>query len=42
MTSAYDAVYDISKKYKVDMRKAAYILAIGRVAEATNIRGLYP
>ncbi|MHA2620954.1 MAG: Glu/Leu/Phe/Val family dehydrogenase [bacterium JZ-2024 1] len=42
MTSAYDAVYEISKKYKVDMRKAAYILAIGRVAEATNIRGLYP
>lgn len=42
MTAAYDAVYDISKKYKVDMRKGAYVLAISRVAEATKIRGLYP
>jgi glutamate dehydrogenase (NAD(P)+) len=42
MNASYDAVYDISRKYKVDLRKAAYILAISRVAEATNIRGLYP
>jgi len=42
MQKAYDNVYGISEERKVTMRKAAYILAIERVAEATRIRGLYP
>jgi glutamate dehydrogenase/leucine dehydrogenase len=29
-------------KRKVTMRKAAYILAVERVAESTRARGLYP
>ncbi|MFH1421360.1 MAG: Glu/Leu/Phe/Val dehydrogenase [Planctomycetota bacterium] len=39
---AFDETYDISKKDKVNMRTAAYMVAIGRVAEAIKIRGIYP
>jgi len=39
---AFDNVYHIKEERKVTMRKAAYILAVGRVAEATRVRGLYP
>ena len=42
MQKAFDKVYRISEERKVTMRKAAYILAIERVAEATRVRGLYP
>lgn len=33
---------EISKKHKIDMRKAAMVLAVGRVVEAFNQRGLWP
>ncbi|MBU0477368.1 Glu/Leu/Phe/Val dehydrogenase [bacterium] len=42
MTKAFYDVLAISKKENVDMRMAAYMLAVGRVAEAIKIRGLYP
>ncbi len=42
MTSSFNDVYKISEKHKVDMRVAAYILAIDRVASATTVRGLFP
>ncbi|HEX2911109.1 MAG TPA: Glu/Leu/Phe/Val dehydrogenase [Chloroflexia bacterium] len=42
LTKAFSEVYQISQQKKVDMRTAAYILAVGRVAEATRIRGIYP
>jgi len=42
MTRAFNEVLAISKKFNVHMRAAAYILAVGRVAEATRIRGIYP
>jgi glutamate dehydrogenase (NAD(P)+) len=42
MKRAFREVYETSQKYKVHMRTAAYILAIGRVAEATLVRGLFP
>ena len=42
MTGAFNEVLAISKKFNVHMRDAAYILAVGRVAEATRIRGIYP
>jgi glutamate dehydrogenase/leucine dehydrogenase len=42
MDESFDAVYALSKKHKVDMRIAAYMLGVGRVAEATRLRGLYP
>jgi glutamate dehydrogenase (NAD(P)+) len=42
MTRAFAEVYKIAQDRKVDMRTAAYILAVGRVAEATKTRGIYP
>ena len=42
MQKAFDRVYDVSTKRKVTIRKAAYILAVESVAEATRARGIYP
>ncbi len=42
MKRAFHDVYQTSVRYKVHMRTAAYILAVGRVADATIVRGLFP
>ncbi len=42
MTSAFKEVHATAEKYRVDMRTGAYILAVGRVAEATRVRGIFP
>jgi len=41
MCESFNAVLQTSLKYKVDMRTAAYIVAIGRVATVTRMRGMY-
>jgi glutamate dehydrogenase (NAD(P)+) len=41
MCEAFDAVLQTAQKYNVDMRAAAYIVAIGRVATVTKLRGMY-
>jgi len=42
MKRSFAEVFNISRREKVDMRTAALILGIGRVAEATKLRGIYP
>ena len=42
MDRAFEAVHSMSTKHGVDMRTAAYMVAVARVAEATMLRGLYP
>lgn len=42
MTRSFAEVHKIAQERKVDMRTAAYILAVGRVADATRTRGIYP
>jgi len=42
MTKALSEVIEVMKKYRVDMRLAAMMLGVGRVAEAVKVRGLYP
>jgi glutamate dehydrogenase (NAD(P)+) len=39
MTSAYHAVSEVARKQKLYMRDAAYVIAIGRVAQACHDRG---
>jgi glutamate dehydrogenase (NAD(P)+) len=39
MTTAYHSVLDTSRKHKVNMRQAAYLVAVGRVIEAMKLRG---
>ena len=41
MIEAFDDVLENSLKHKVDMRTAAYIVAISRVATVTKMRGMY-
>ncbi|HYN64203.1 MAG TPA: Glu/Leu/Phe/Val dehydrogenase, partial [Candidatus Limnocylindrales bacterium] len=42
MDRAFEAVHGMSHRHNVDMRTAAYMVAVARVAEATTLRGLYP
>jgi glutamate dehydrogenase (NAD(P)+) len=42
MNKAFHDVLAESTKHHVDMRTGAYILAIGRVADATRVRGIFP
>ncbi len=42
LISAYRNTRNLAEKEKVDMRTAAYMIAIGRVAEATRTRGIFP
>jgi len=39
---AFADVHSTSQEYRVDMRTGAYILAINRVAKATESRGIWP
>src|SRR5689334_23250198 len=41
MVEAFDDVLQTSMKYKVDLRTAAYIVAISRVGNVTRMRGMY-
>ena len=42
MAQAFQAVLEKARTYQCDMRTAAYLVAIARVAEATQLRGIYP
>jgi len=39
MTTAFNAVHETAQKYAVNNRMGAYIVAVGRVAEACKLRG---
>ncbi|MFX1565291.1 MAG: Glu/Leu/Phe/Val dehydrogenase [Promethearchaeota archaeon] len=42
MVQAFEEVYKVHQKEKVHMRTAAYIVALTRIAEAIEARGIYP
>ena len=42
MVRSFNDVLQMSLKHKVNMRTAAYMVAVARVAEATLTRGIYP
>jgi glutamate dehydrogenase (NAD(P)+) len=42
MTTAFDDVWDVHRDRNIDMRLAALSIAVGRVALAQRLRGLYP
>jgi glutamate dehydrogenase (NAD(P)+) len=42
MTSSFKRVHDLSQAKKTDLRTAAYMLALGEVARAFELRGIYP
>ena len=42
MSNVFNSVLAMSQEKKIDMRMAAWMLGISRIAEAQKIRGLYP
>ncbi|MDQ4078029.1 MAG: Glu/Leu/Phe/Val dehydrogenase [Chloroflexota bacterium] len=42
MLRAFDEVWELHSEHKVDLRVAAYILAVNRVANTTLLRGIWP
>ncbi len=42
ITKAFLDIYKTHEDYQVNMRKASMVLAVNRVVEAVNIRGLWP
>ena len=42
MKQSFDSVYALCEQHGVDMRTAAQMLAVKRVADALRIRGIYP
>jgi glutamate dehydrogenase/leucine dehydrogenase len=42
MTRATHAVWQVSQRENCDLRTAAYLVGVGRVAEAMKVRGLFP
>jgi len=39
MTQAFASIYEMSRRDKIDLRQAAYLVTIARVAEACKLRG---
>ena len=42
MRTAFAGVYAAAERFRTDMRTGAYVVAVGRVAEATRVRGIFP
>ncbi|MBI4297083.1 MAG: Glu/Leu/Phe/Val dehydrogenase [Chloroflexi bacterium] len=42
MTRAFDEVFEMGEREKMDLRSAAYMLGVRRVADAIATRGIYP
>jgi glutamate dehydrogenase (NAD(P)+) len=42
MSDSFNAVYEASRKHRVNMRTGAMAYAVTRVAEFTRLRGIYP
>ncbi len=42
MRNAFDTVWETAQSHSVDLRTAAYMVGVARVAEATLTRGIYP
>ena len=42
MRRAFQEVHESARKHRTHLRTGAYMLAVGRVADATLVRGLFP
>ena len=42
MVSSFNQVYERAQREDVDLRTAAYLIAIERVAQAIRLRGIFP
>ena len=42
MIKSFEEVWNISKKEKVSLREAAFIISIEKIAKAVELRGIFP
>jgi glutamate dehydrogenase (NAD(P)+) len=42
LIKAFRAVYALAQRVQMDMRTAALMLGVGRVADGKQVRGLFP
>jgi glutamate dehydrogenase (NAD(P)+) len=42
MLEAFEGVYQVHKERKINLRTAAYIIAVSRIAKAYDLRGIFP
>jgi glutamate dehydrogenase/leucine dehydrogenase len=42
LNKAFQEVYDFSEQHNVSLRQGAFMLAVSRVAEAIEQRGIFP
>jgi glutamate dehydrogenase/leucine dehydrogenase len=42
MLKGFDDVWNISKEEKITLRDAAFILSITKIAQAVELRGIFP
>jgi glutamate dehydrogenase (NAD(P)+) len=42
MVNSFQQVLQVAQQRQIDMRGAAYVVAVDRVAEAIRVRGIYP
>ncbi len=42
MVKAFGETHEVAEREQVNMRTAAYLVAVKRVADAMELRGLYP
>ena len=42
MDRSFNATHATAQRFRTDMRTAALITAVGRVADAVEVRGIYP
>ena len=40
MKQAYEDIREVAQKERCSLREAAFVLGVGRVAQATNLRGV--
>lgn len=42
LTDSFDKICELSEEKKISLRTAAYIIAVGRIARAIELRGIFP
>ena len=42
ITEAFSVVWRMAEEHRTDMRRAAYMEAVGKVVEVTKLRGIFP
>jgi glutamate dehydrogenase/leucine dehydrogenase len=42
ITESFSGVWNLAEEHKTDLRRAAYMEAVGKVVDVTRLRGIFP